>query len=63
MKNLQPKNGRTINNISEAIHENLDKVAQFAQREDAKMRSVHGYSDQSRVLACSLASPDFSSPL
>ena len=31
-----PKNGSTSENISEAIHENLEKVSQFAQREDAK---------------------------
>jgi uncharacterized membrane protein len=31
----RPDNG-TIKNISEAIHENLEKVSQFAQREDAK---------------------------
>ena len=36
MANTDSNDSGTLENISEAIHENLDKVAQFAQREDAK---------------------------
>ncbi len=48
MANTESRNGKTFENISEAIHENLDKVALFAQREDAKrtrlQRSIEGVS-------------------
>ncbi|WP_157766706.1 hypothetical protein [Caballeronia sordidicola] len=39
----------TVQNISDAIHENLDKVSRFAQREDEKRTAAHRAIERVRV--------------